>query len=211
MVVGSTLKSLQLFYTGPSPSWSLTPKTFVGDATVSSSSFHHLMISLLFHRWKYEIFGDPSRIQTRSEWQTDIKYRNKTDRRRRRLSAAQHSSWLASSAVKQLRHKDASKQYNQYLWTLCDTASDMDMCTSTNSLVTLVNERERYIDQVLAGETWQTLPTHSLHLDWIVTNQTQIAWLTTMLQVLACWIMFIDICNDHLTCCRRLRQCSHHL
>ena len=27
----------------------------------------------------------------------------------------QHSSWLASSAVKQLRHKDASKQYNQYL------------------------------------------------------------------------------------------------
>ena len=87
LVVGSTLKSLQLFYTGPSPSWSLTPKTFVGDAKVSSSSFHHLMISLLFHRWKYEIFGDPSRIQTRSEWQTDIKYRSKTDRRRRRLSA----------------------------------------------------------------------------------------------------------------------------
>ena len=69
----------------------------------------------------------------------------------------------------------------------------MDMCTSTNSVVTLVNERERYIDQVLAGETRQTLPTHLLQLIWIVTNQTQIAWLTTMLQVLACRIMFIDI------------------
>ena len=29
----------------------------------------------------------------------------------------------------------------------------MDMCTSTNSVVTLVDERERYIDLVLAGET----------------------------------------------------------
>ena len=27
------------------------------------------------------------------------------------------------------------------------------MCTSTYSVVTLVDERERYIDQVLAGET----------------------------------------------------------
>ena len=35
----------------------------------------------------------------------------------------------------------------------------MDMCTSTNSVVTLLDEMEHYIDLVLAGEMWQTVPT----------------------------------------------------
>ena len=45
---------------------------------------------------------------------------------------------------------------------------------------------------------------------WILTNQTKISWLTTMLQVLACWIIFIDICIYYLTCFRKPSQCSQH-
>ena len=43
----------------------------------------------------------------------------------------------------------------------------MGMCNSTNSVVTLVDERERYIDQVLAGETLE-LDRHQPDTDNVV-------------------------------------------
>ena len=62
----------------------------------------------------------------------------------------QHNSWLVISAEKQLRHKDASVFYNILLNLMC-ASSDVGMVTSTNSMVLLVVERERYIDQVRYG------------------------------------------------------------
>ena len=126
--------------------------------------------------------------------------------------AASSRSGNRSRKVISATEKSSNQQSLTGTETYCMTCWSSRLCTSTNSVVTLVDEREHYNDQVLAGggETWQNSPILSLHLNWILTNQTKISWLTTMLQVLACWIIFIDICIYYLTCFRKPSQCSQH-
>ena len=98
--------------------------------------------------------------------------------------AASSRSGNRSRKVISATEKSSNQQSLTGTETYCMTCWSSWLCTSTNSVVTLVDEREHYNDQVLAGggETWQNSPILSLHLNWILTNQTKISWLTTMLQ-----------------------------